>query len=78
MPPQPANVLSVNRKKPTTNRIRVRRTITGMWVWELVMPDGHVVYQSEPFEDRAKCEKAAKKQRLPGEGLSRLSPPDDG
>ena len=48
------------------------------WVWELVMPDGHVVQQSEPFEDRADCEKDARKQRLPVDGMSRPRPTDDG
>jgi hypothetical protein len=48
-----------------------------LWVWELVMPDGHVVQQSEPFEDRAECEKVAKEQGLPVDGMSRPRPKKD-
>jgi hypothetical protein len=73
-----ADFLSVIPKKPASNRVRVRRTIANMWVWELVMPDGHVVQQSEPFEDRANCEKAARKEGLPVDGMSRPRPTDDG
>ena len=65
-------------KKPATNRVRIRRTMRNTWVWELVMPDGHVVQQSEPFEDRAECEKDARKQRLPVDGMSRPRPTGDG
>jgi hypothetical protein len=35
------------------------------------MPDGHVAHQSDPFEERAECEKAAKEQGLPLDGMSR-------
>ena len=64
-------------KNPTTNRVRVRRTMRDLWVWELVMPDGHVVHQSESFSDRAECESAARKQGVPVYGLSRQRPVED-
>lgn len=48
-----------------------------MWVWELVLPDGHVAQQSELFEDRADCEKAAREQGLPIEGMSRPRAAED-
>ena len=57
--------------KAAGNRVRVRRTMRNTWVWELVMPDGHVVRESQPFEDRARCEDAARKEGLPLEGMSR-------
>jgi hypothetical protein len=63
--------------KPTTNRVRVRRTMRSTWVWELVMPDGHVVQQSEAFKDRAECERAAKKQGVPVDGMSRAIRAED-
>jgi hypothetical protein len=44
------------------------------WVWELVMPDGHVVQESDSFKDRADCENDAIKQGLPVEGMSRARP----
>ncbi len=56
-----------------TNRIRVYKDLKGMWVWDLLTPDGHVVQQSEPFEDRATCENQAKEQGLPVRGLSRTT-----
>jgi hypothetical protein len=49
----------------------------GAWVWELVMPDGHVVQQSEPFEDRGECENDARKQGYPLDGMSRPRPMKD-
>ena len=55
----------------TGNRIRVRTNFQHAWIWELVMSDGHVVQQSEPFEDRSLCEAEAKQQGLPVQGLSR-------
>ena len=55
-----------------SNRIRVHRDMRGVWVWQLVTPDGHIVRQSEPFgEDRDACEADAKRQGLPIEGLAR-------
>ena len=68
----------MSRPMPTTNRVRVRRTISSTWVWELVMPDGHVVQQSEPFENRAECEKAARKEGLPLDGMARPRRTNDG
>ena len=35
------------------------------------MPDGHVVQESQPFEERASCEDEARQQGLPLEGMSR-------
>ena len=46
-------------------------------MWQLVMPDGHVAHESEPFEDRAECEKAAREQGLPLDGMSRTPAADD-
>jgi hypothetical protein len=57
--------------KNPTNRTRIRRTMRDMWVWELVMPDGHVVHRSEPIADRAECENAARQEGLPVDGLRR-------
>lgn len=54
-----------------SNRIRVRSNMNGGWIWELVMPDGHVAQQSESFADRGLCEAEAKQQGLPVQGLSR-------
>ena len=42
------------------------------WIWQLVTADGHVAHQSEPFEDRAECEKEAKQQGLRVDGLMRV------
>jgi len=52
-------------------RIRVRSTFQRAWIWELVLADGHVVQQSEPFKDRSLCEAEAKQQGLPVQGLAR-------
>ena len=66
------------RVRTSGNRIRVRRTIKHVWVWELVTPDGHVASRSGAFDDRALCEAEAKRQGLPVKGLARRrtkSPP---
>ncbi|HUP95416.1 MAG TPA: hypothetical protein VM164_10930 [Burkholderiales bacterium] len=42
------------------------------WIWQLVTADGHVAHQSEPFDDRAQCEKEAKQQGLRVDGLMRV------
>jgi hypothetical protein len=51
------------------NRIKVRSTIGGGWVWELRTPDGHVAASSEVFGDREACEADARNQGLPVTGL---------
>ena len=53
------------------NRIRVHRDMNGAWVWRLITPDGHIVHESEPFEDRDACEVDALRQGAPVDGLSR-------
>jgi hypothetical protein len=53
------------------NHIRIRHTMTGSWIWELVTSDGHVAGSSGGVPDRDACEAEALEQRLPVKGLRR-------
>ena len=56
----------------SSSKIRIRRDMSLRWIWQLVTADGHVAHQSEPFDDRAQCEKEAKQQGLRVDGLMRV------
>ena len=52
------------------NYVRVRHTLRGRWMWELVTHDGHVASRSEEFAEREPCEAEALTLGHPVKGLS--------
>lgn len=50
-----------------SNRIKVRSTLRGGWVWDLLTADGHVASSSDAFGSRDACEvDALKHAKRPG------------
>lgn len=54
-------------------QLRVRTTMSGMFVWDLMTFDGHVVNTSEPFGTRIGCVQDAKQHKLPILGVNPLA-----
>ena len=52
--------------------IRIKRTLSGVWIWELVTPDGHIAASSADFQSRTECEADARKEGLPVYGGRRV------
>jgi hypothetical protein len=44
--------------------VRVRTTLRGEWIWELITQDGHVASASEGYRDRDLCEAGARAHGL--------------
>lgn len=46
------------------SHIRLRTTLKGEWIWELITGDGHVASVSRGYTDREPCETEARSQGL--------------
>ena len=54
--------------KLTEDHARIRTTLGGCWIYELVTGEGPVIAVSEPFSDRDACEASARMQGVPVTG----------
>ena len=54
--------------------IRIRIALGGLYVWELLTADGHIVSASEGFGSRQECQADARRQGLAVHGEPRRAP----